>query len=147
MHSSSAGTRAAGICAAAIAVLVAVSATPSGAADLGPALTAEEFDAATVGRTLYYNSGGTPYGAEQYLSGRRVIWAFTGDDCKRGHWYEEAGEICFVYEDRPDPQCWTFHRNGRGLIAQFRGDPAGMPLVAVEESPKPMACMGPDVGV
>lgn len=122
-------------------------AAPLAAAEPGRPMSAAEFEAATVGRTLYYNSGGTAYGAEQYLPGRRVIWAFLGDDCRRGEWYEADGFICFVYEDEPDPQCWTFFRAAGGLTARFRGDPLGLPLVAVEESPEPMQCLGPNLGV
>lgn len=122
-------------------------AAPLAAAEPGRPMSAAEFEAATVGRTLYYNSGGTAYGAEQYLPGRRVIWAFLGDDCRRGEWYEADGFICFVYEDEPDPQCWTFFRAAGGLAARFRGDPLGLPLVAVEESPEPMQCLGPNLGV
>lgn len=120
---------------------------PVSAAEPGQPLSAEEFDAATRGRTLYYNSGGQPYGVEQYLPGRKVIWAFLGDDCRRGEWYPEGQDICFVYEDRSDPQCWSFFQSANGLLARFRGDPAGLPLIAVEENGEPMACMGPEVGV
>lgn len=111
-------------------------------------LTAAEFEARVTGKTFYYNSGGQAYGAEQYKPDRRVVWAFTGDDCKDGRWYEDSGYICFRYDDSPDnPQCWTFYdRDGR-LLARFRDDPAGAPLIAVQQSPQPMACMGPDIGV
>ena len=133
--------------AALVAPLLIFGAVAAAAAETGHVLSAEEFDAATVGRTLYYNSGGQPYGVEQYLPGRKVIWAFLGDDCKKGEWYEEAGNICFVYEDNPAPQCWTFYQGAGGLVARFLGDPSGLPLVAVEQSPEAMACLGPNVGV
>ncbi len=120
-------------------------ALPGLAADA--ALTAEEFDALTVGHTFYYNSAGQPYGAEQYLPGRKVVWAFMGDDCRKGSWYPDGPYICFVYDDDGQPQCWTFYKSGGRLMAQFRDDPAGDPLIAVEESPAPMACLGPNVGV
>jgi len=128
-------------------LLLLAAAMPLRAAEPGRPMTAAEFDAATVGRTLYYNSGGLAYGAEQYLPGRRVVWAFLGDDCRKGEWYEEDGFICFVYEDTPEPQCWTFFAAQGGLTARFRDDPLGLPLVAVEESPEPMACLGPNLGV
>ncbi|WP_347312925.1 hypothetical protein [Defluviimonas sp. SAOS-178_SWC] len=131
----------------AAALLSLCLAFPAAGAEPGPPMTAAEFDAATVGRTLYYNSGGLSYGVEQYLPGRKVIWAFLGDDCRKGEWYEDSGFICFVYEDNPDPQCWTFFDTEDGLLARFRGDPFGLPLIAVEESPEPMACLGPNVGV
>jgi hypothetical protein len=110
-------------------------------------LTPEQFDALSVGRTFFYNSGGQSYGAEQYLPGRKVIWAFTGDDCRKGEWYAEGQFICFVYDDEPDPQCWTFHNGMDGLTAVFRGETDNQPLVAIEQSPEPMKCMGPNVGV
>lgn len=120
---------------------------PLNAAEPAPALDGAAFEAATTGRTLYYNRLGTPYGAEQYLPGRRVIWAFTGEDCQTGRWYEADGQICFVYENDPDPQCWQFWQEGARLLARFVGDPEGAPLIAAEESADPMACLGPKVGV
>lgn len=132
---------------AVLASLLLAAALPLGAAEPDRPMTAAEFDAATVGRTLYYNSGGLAYGAEQYLPGRQVVWAFLGDDCRKGEWYEEDGFICFVYEDTPEPQCWTFFAARDGLTARFRDDPLGLPLVAVEESPEPMECLGPNLGV
>lgn len=130
-----------------IALALIAGLAPGLAAEPGAPLTPEEFDAATVGRTLYYNSGGQPYGVEQYLPDRKVVWAFLGDDCRKGEWYPEGSDICFVYEDNPEPQCWAFFQSASGLLARFRGDPASLPLIAVEESAQPMACMGPDLGV
>ena len=114
----------------------------------GPITTAEAFDAATRGRTFFYTSDGQPYGAEQYLPDHKVIWAFTGDDCLKGEWFANAGAICFTYEDRPGiNQCWTFRQTERGLEGQVVGDRERPPLIARQSSPKPMACMGPDIGV
>jgi hypothetical protein len=110
-------------------------------------LAGEAFAKATIGRTFFYSRDGLSYGAEQYLPGRQVIWAFSGDDCMKGYWYPEDHDICFVYEDAPDPQCWTFRKEGAGLNAQFRGDTQNAPLIATRSSPEPMTCMGPDVGV
>ncbi|HQY43655.1 MAG TPA: hypothetical protein PK450_05685 [Paracoccaceae bacterium] len=128
--------------------LAAVLAWPIAAGAEGPISTAMAFDAATRGRTFYYTRDGQPYGAEQYLPGQRVVWAFTGDDCQRGYWFENAGAICFVYDDAPDaPQCWTFRQTGAGLEGKVVGDNETSPLIARQSSPEPMACMGPDVGV
>jgi hypothetical protein len=109
-------------------------------------MTAEAFENYSTGKTLFYATGGTAYGAEQYLPGRRVLWAFLGQQCHQGLWYEEAGQICFVYEEKPDPQCWTFYEGPNGLRAQFWGDPATAELIEVESSPDPLICAGPDVG-
>jgi hypothetical protein len=128
-----------------VAGLPALSA--DGGTDGNHALTGAEFEAIVTGRTMYYSSGDQPYGVEQYKPDRHVTWAFVGDDCRNGEWYEDSGYICFVYEDEPDPQCWTFYNGPDGLMAHFRDNPAGAPLVAVQQSPEPMACLGPDIGV
>ena len=116
-----------------------------GAAEDVP-MTAEAFESYATGKTLYYATGGSNYGAEQYLPGRRVLWAYLGQQCHRGLWYEEDGLICFVYEEKPDPQCWSFFEGATGLRAHFAGDPATAELVEVESSPDPLICAGPDVG-
>ena len=124
---------------------LAVAAVPQPAA--AEPLSGTAFDALTRGRTLTYAIGGTPYGVEQYLPGRRVIWAFLGEPCRFGVWDEpEPGTICFVYDHDPGPQCWQFFEDGGRLRAQFMGDPAGTDLVQVVESDKPMQCPGPQVG-
>ncbi len=111
------------------------------------AMTGAEFDAYTTGKTLTYSQGGAQFGIEQYLAGRKVRWAFTNEECREGFWYEEAGQICFVYEDPDDPQCWSFFRGADGLKARFMNDPAGTELSEVQQSKAPMSCAGPDVGV
>lgn len=110
-------------------------------------MTAGEFEAYATGRTLTYAEDGVIYGIEEYLPGRRVRWAFTDDECREGYWYEEAEAVCFVYDDRPDPQCWTFSRGDRGLIARFLGSENGRELYEARQSTKPLVCLGPDVGV
>jgi hypothetical protein len=110
-------------------------------------MTAAEFEAYATGKTLTYSVGGEVFGTEQYLPDRHVVWAFKGDDCTDGIWYEEAGLICFVYKSDGSPQCWTFFLDASGLRAKFIGDGVGSELSVVSQSPAPMACMGPDVGV
>ncbi len=112
----------------------------------GP-LVDQAFADATTGRTFFYSRAGQAFGAEQYLPGRKVIWAFTGDDCQKGYWYPQGSEICFVYDDEPGPQCWTFEKTPDGLTGRYRGDSENAPLIAKRSSPEPMACLGPDVGV
>ena len=82
-------------------------------------LDAAGFEAYATGKTLYYGAPDAPYGAEQYLPGRRVIWSFAGDECQRGYWYDSAGQICFVYENEPGTQCWRFEQTSSGLRAFF----------------------------
>ncbi|WP_170603803.1 hypothetical protein [Ruegeria arenilitoris] len=111
------------------------------------ALSGSEFDAYTRGKTLFYGFGGTVYGVERYLPNRRVIWSFLDGDCQNGVWYERDGQICFVYEDRLDPQCWVFTQTEKGLVAQFEGDPSSTELYEADDLGEEMICYGPDVGV
>ncbi len=109
-------------------------------------MSAAEFEAYATGRTLTYAENGTVYGIEEYLPGRRVRWAFTGGECRDGYWYAEGGDVCFVYEDRPEPQCWRFSHGENGLIARFLGSENGRELYEAQQSDQPLVCLGPDVG-
>ncbi len=109
-------------------------------------MSAEAFDRYTEGRTLFYGQNGQMYGVERYLPGRRVIWSFLDGRCKDGHWYEEAGQICFVYEDEPRPQCWTFSQGPSGLVAEF-SDGRSAALYEAEDIGEEMVCLGPEIGV
>lgn len=110
-------------------------------------MTGKEFEAYATGKTLTYAANGQIYGVEQYLPDRRVRWAFVDDTCRIGHWYEDAGEICFVYEHDATPQCWTFHLSDGKLMARFISDPPETELKEVNQTSEPLACTGPDVGV
>ena len=110
-------------------------------------MTAEEFDAYTRGKTLYYGQNGQPYGVEEYRENREVTWSFLDGRCLDGRWYEDdRGMICFVYEDGSGPQCWRFFRGPEGLRAIFE-DESAVPLYEAEEGEAPMQCLGPEVGV
>lgn len=112
----------------------------------GSRMSPEEFEAYVTGRTLVYNSGGQPYGIEEYLPNRRVRWAFSGDDCVEGYWYVADELICFEYENNLDPQCWSFEATQSGLIARFQDSPDLTQLYETRQSTQPMACFGPKVG-
>ncbi|WP_298846129.1 hypothetical protein [uncultured Ruegeria sp.] len=110
-------------------------------------LSGSEFDKYTQGKTLFYGLEGQVYGVERYLPNRRVIWSFLDGNCKEGIWYQRDDQICFVYEDRLDPQCWVFTQSGGGLIAQFEGNSQATELYEAEDLGEDMVCYGPDVGV
>lgn len=112
-----------------------------------PLLTAEEFDALTLGRTMTWAEYGQIYGVEQYLPGRRVRWTELGDDCKLGHWYADGPAICFLYEDNPTPACWEISLSGNGMRALDTEDPPGSEPVVIEDTSEVMPCFGPEVGV
>ena len=125
-------------------LLALVVALPASAQDT---MSAAEFDAYTRGKTLFYGRQGAPYGAEIYHENRRVQWSFLDGVCKEGEWYEDAGLICFVYEDNPDPQCWSFEASPRGLIARFENDPTSSDLYEAQDVGEEMLCLGPKIGV
>lgn len=110
-------------------------------------LSAEAFDSYTRGKTLFYGFDGVAYGVERYLDNRRVIWSFLDGECKYGSWYEKDGLICFVYDDRTAPQCWSFSEGPGGLVARFENDPEATELYEAEDIGEEMLCYGPDVGV
>lgn len=110
-------------------------------------MTGKEFEAYVTGKTLYFGEGGQDYGVEEYLENRRVRWSFLDGKCKDGSWYEDSGLICFVYEDRETPQCWSFFKESNGLRAIFDGDPNLTTLYEARQDDKPMLCYGPEVGV
>ena len=122
-----------------------------GLPDLGPPMTAAEFEAYATGRILTYAAQGKVWGQEEYLPGRQVVWAFSGEPCEYGMWTEvlaadNSPMLCFVYEDKPDPNCWEFFHSSAGLVALFVGGD-GTPLSEVAETSEPMKCPGPKVGV
>ena len=125
----------------AFAVLVV---TPVSAAE---PMDGSAFDAYTRGKTLFYGQNGEPYGAEVYLDDRRVRWSFLDGECKDGYWYEEAGQICFVYEDNPDPQCWSFSKQNGRLAARFENRPDATELYEAQDVGEEMICLAPNLGV
>lgn len=130
----------------ALSLALCLAAAPQTGAAQSP-LSAEAFEALTLGKTYTFAESGTPYGAEEYLPGRRVRWSFLDGKCKEGHWWEEAGMICFAYEDNPSPQCWTFFSDGGGLSARFENTPGQTELYEVGRSDAPLMCLGPEIGV
>ncbi|MER5170588.1 hypothetical protein [Thioclava sp. GXIMD2076] len=131
-----------------LALMVALTGHMTLAQDAETPLDAAGFEARTTGKTITYSAGGLPYGIEQYLPGRKVLWAFTQSECKTGTWAQEGDEICFDYQDENGKQCWHFFDTKDGLKAQFMGDGgASEPLISLQESETPLNCPGPDIGV
>jgi hypothetical protein len=109
-------------------------------------MTPEAFDAYATGKTLSYALSGTVFGTEVYRPGRKVTWAFTAEECREGYWYARGSEVCFVYEDPNDPQCWLFFQRANGLWAQYTGDGPDAPMSEVTPAQGPLSCMGPAIG-
>ncbi|MEP2892447.1 hypothetical protein [Tateyamaria sp.] len=110
-------------------------------------MSAAEFEAYVTGKTLYYGRTGEAYGAEIYHENRRVTWSFLDGECKDGRWYNEGTNICFVYEDRPDPQCWSFEQSAGGLVATFENNSTSQDLYEAQDVGEKLICLGPKIGV
>lgn len=129
-----------------VAVLAWLPAAPPLRAQSGSPMDGAAFDAYTRGQTFTYGTGSAPYGAEEYLENRRVRWSFLDGRCQEGEWYEDNGMICFVYDDNPDPQCWSFYQSPGGIVARFEDDPGLTTLYEITRSAEPLMCLGPEVG-
>lgn len=111
----------------------------------GP-MTAAEFDAYTIGKTLTFGVwGDQAYGVEQYQSGRRVVWSFLDGECSNGVWYESKGSICFRYDFDPEAKCWKFYDEPNGLRAVFMNRPNTSMLYEAQDSGEPLICPGPNL--
>jgi hypothetical protein len=110
-------------------------------------MTPEEFEAYVTGRTLTYSSGGMPFGIEEYRAGRRVLWSYLDGQCEEGQWYAAGEMICFVYDAYPAHQCWTFYLARRRPLRAVRERSGATELYETHQSPEPMQCLGPKVGV
>jgi len=112
-------------------------------------VTPDEFAAMVTGKTLDFDRFGEPFGAEQYFDDKRVIWAFEGGQCQRGIWFANTkNEICFVYDENPEPQCWEFiEMPGGAFHARSVGSDPSADLVTSSVGTEPLDCPLPDLGV
>lgn len=114
-------------------------------------VSAEEFEQMVTGKTLHFDRQSQPFGAEQYFDDKRVIWEFENGngECQRGIWFENtSGQICFVYDTDPAPQCWEFLEGDDGQFrARLDGSAPADDLVTNRVSREPLDCPLPDLGV
>lgn len=108
-------------------------------------LSGDAFEALVTGKTLTFSAGNAPYGVEYYAPGRRVVWAFTQGDCINGEWYDvdtpTGPNICFVYENNPEPKCWQVFEEGGQIRADFMNVPGTTVLYQAVEA-EPLVCGG-----
>lgn len=110
-------------------------------------MTGAEFDADVTGKTVTYDYGDGLFGTEEYLPNREVRWAFEGDTCIYGKWYQSGDEICFVYDNDPIPQCWLYFLEGGAIRGRYMGDGGGWEILESARTSQGLSCAGPDVGV
>lgn len=110
-------------------------------------MTAAEFDAFATGKTLSFANESGIFGTEDYLPGRRVRWAATGDVCKLGEWFPAGDAICFSYEGQDEQHCWTIWQEGDHLAARNLLDGPDRQPRRITVAEAPVSCTGPQVGV
>lgn len=110
-------------------------------------LSGAEFDAEVTGSTLTYDYGDGLFGTEEYLPNREVRWAFEGETCMYGKWYEAGDQICFIYRQDPAPQCWNYFLEDGAIRGRYMGDGGGWDILESGRTTRPLSCAGPDVGV
>ena len=112
-------------------------------------VSGEAFEQMSEGKVMRFTQNGRYYGAEQFYSDRRSTWQYEDGSCVDGIWYEEAGAICFDYEDNFPAQCWIFAERDDEYFARLRGSspdaPGQLQLFSIDEDP--LECAGPDLGV
>lgn len=130
----------------AAAFLAVLAAAPASAERIVPV---DEFERVVTGMTLHFDRFGEPFGSEQYFEDKRVIWAFEDGTCERGIWFENAsGQICFVYDADPAPQCWDFIETASGdFHARADGADPEADLVTRAVEAEPLQCPLDDLGV
>lgn len=82
-------------------------------------VTPDEFETIATGRVLEYHVTGSSrlVGYEAYMPGRKVVFRYSDGSCISGEWYPKRGEICFVYDDEPTPNCIRYVHRGKTLAA------------------------------
>jgi len=105
-------------------------------------ITPEAFLAQVVGKTatvVHYKRRNL-VGVEQFLDSARSVWARADGTCTYGHITQEAGMVCFAYEDEPLDRrhCWIPFQQGTRLFVVF---PNGREIQEVVElTDAPVTC-------
>jgi hypothetical protein len=114
-------------------------------------LTGAEFQAHVGQNTFSYLYSNAVRGVADYGPDRTLLWAFEGDACFRGQWFEDGSDICFAFEDGSLSACWAFYLDGnrlRGVATRLgSGNPPDIEIFEEAHTDQPLSCGGPDVGV
>ena len=110
-------------------------------------MTPTEFEAYATGKTLDYADDFSVWGREEYLPNRQVRFSFSKSECRFGRWYDQGDQVCFVYDDDPEPKCWTYFTNGKTVTTVYESDGPGGTVSTARPTKEPLICLGPEVGV
>ena len=114
-------------------------------------MTGAEFQAHVGTGTVSYLYSNGVRGVADYGPDRTLLWAFEGDDCIKGYWFEDGDQLCFAFEDGTLSACWHFFKDGdriRGHATVLAsGDLTDLEIREVSHTDQALTCSGPDVGV
>ncbi len=114
-------------------------------------MTGAEFQAHVGSNTFSYAYSNGARGTADYGPGRTLLWAFEGDSCISGYWFEEGDQLCFAFEDGRLSACWLFYKESDRLRGQATilgsGAQPDIEIFEVSHTDQPLTCPGPDVGV
>jgi hypothetical protein len=114
-------------------------------------MTGAEFQAHVGTNTFSYLYSNCVHGIADYGPGRTLRWAFEGDVCINGTWFEDGDQLCFAFEDGTLSACWHFYKDDNRLRGHATvlgsGDQADIDIFEVSHTDQPLTCPGPDVGV
>ena len=109
-------------------------------------VTAEEFEALSTGKTLYFSRSSRFFGAEQFYTRRRSLWQNGAGQCLDGEWFAKDDLICFEYDQPTDPACWHFIEKSTGYVARAEGEGPENDIFLYHTDTKPLDCKGPAIG-
>lgn len=110
-------------------------------------LTGDEFDAFSLGTTMYFTEDGMHFGSEQFLPNHRSVWRAEDGTCINGKWAEVDSSICFMYDNGDGPHCWDITVPDSGMtITSTTGTPP-LVLKLSDQDTRPILCTGPSFGV
>ncbi|MXU65544.1 hypothetical protein [Oceanomicrobium pacificus] len=131
-----------------VLLATALTLAPLPAALCAAPLTAPDFEAMVEGHKFDFTLNGMPFGREQYLPGRQVLWQGPGGACQYGRWYPAGDAICFEYDEIPDPFCWTVERSADRVEVTLLPSEAGITVDMVGPTDSQMmSCPLPGLGV
>jgi hypothetical protein len=114
-------------------------------------MTGAEFQAHIGQNTISYLYSNDVRGIADYGPNRTLLWAFEGEECIRGQWFEDRSDICFEFEDGSLSACWNFYLDGnrlRGVATRLgSGEMPDIEIFEVAHTDQPLTCSGPDIGV
>lgn len=115
-----------------------------------PPMTGAEFQAHIGMNTFSYLYSNGVRGTADYGPGHTLVWAFEGDTCVNGYWFEAGDDICFAFEDGALSACWHFYKQDNrlhGIATRLSsGDQTSVEIFEASHTDQSVDCPGPDVG-